>query len=160
MDGPTPERVRRSGGFFTMAGRSRSARRISMHDDPLGRALARRQITGEEHAGLWRYALHWHAGGLCGALPSVDLNRIYAHDPATMSGLAKSEHQQDHRQAYYAARCEIGARPAKVADHVALYGNSLREVGFMLGYRSACHAREAARELLAEAGYRLFRFWR
>jgi hypothetical protein len=130
-----------------------------MLDDALGRAWMRRQISGEEYAGLRRYALHWLAGGLQGHLGSVDMNRIYAHDPESMSGLCKTERQAVHREAYYAARCEVGHRPAAVADHVALYDFPLREVGFMLGYRSAAHAREAARELLSEAGYRLFRFW-
>jgi hypothetical protein len=158
--GPTAERLHRAQGCFTIAGRSRSSRRISMLDDSLGRAWMRRWISDEECAGLRRYALHWLAGGLCGPMPSVDLNRIYAHDPSAMSGLAKTEKQQDHREAYYAARCDMGRRPAAVADHVALYDFPLREVGFMLGYRSAAHAREAARELLSEAGHRLFRFWK
>jgi hypothetical protein len=37
---------------------------------------------------------------------------------------------------------------------------SPRETGFLLGYRSAAHARETAYRYLSEAGYRLFVFWR
>jgi hypothetical protein len=158
--GPTAERLHQAHGFFAIAGRSKSTRRISMLDDALGRAWMRRKISGEEYAGLKRYALHWLAGGLQGPMQSVDLNRIYAFNPAAMSGLAKTERQQDHRDAYHAAKIELGYRPAFVADQVACYDNPLLTVGIMLGYRSAAHARETACRLLSEAGYRLFQFWK
>jgi hypothetical protein len=158
--GPTAERFRQSNGCYTIAGRSKSARRIAMLDDALGRAWMRQKISGEEYAALKRYALHWLAGGLQGPMQSVDLNRIFAFDPASMSGLAKTERQQDHRDAYHAARAEIGTRPAFVADQVACYDTSMRQAGIMLGYRSAWHASEAARQILCDAGYRLGRFWK
>lgn len=120
----------------------------------------RRKISGEEYSALRRYALHWLAGGLQGPMQSVDLNRIFTFDPTSMSGLAKTERQQDHRDAYRAARCSIGRRPAMVADQVACYDSSLLAVGIMLGYRSPHHAREAAREVLSDAGYRLGQFWK
>jgi hypothetical protein len=77
-----------------------------------------------------------------------------------MSGLAKSERQQDHRDAYRAAKVEIGRRPAFVADRVACADCGLEEVGIMLGYRSPWHARDEARKILSDAGYRLSRFWK
>jgi hypothetical protein len=131
-----------------------------MLDDALGRAWMRQKISGEEYAALKRYALHWLAGGLQGPLQSVDLNRIYAFDPGAMSGLAQTERQQDHRDAYHGARTAIGVRPAIVADQVACYDRSLGVVGLMLGYQSPYHAREAAREILSDAGYRLGQFWK
>jgi hypothetical protein len=158
--GPTAERLARSGGLFTVAGQSRSTRKISMLDDALGRAWVRRKISGEEYAALKRYALHWLAGGLQGPMQSVDLNRIFAFDPASMSGLAKTERQQDHRDAYRAARAEIGTRPAFVADHVACYDTSMQQVGIMLGYRSLAHGRIAVAEILSDAGFRLGQFWK
>jgi hypothetical protein len=162
--GPTAERYQHAGGLkdgcFTIVGRAKSTRRITMLDDALGRAWMRQKISGEEYAALKRYALHWLAGGLQGPLQSVDLNRIFAFDPASMSGLAKTEKQQAHRDAYRAARCDIGRRPAFAADQVACADSTLREVGMMMGYHSPWHAAEAARELLKEAGYRLGRFWK
>jgi hypothetical protein len=154
--GPTDLRLAHAAGFYDLVGRSRSSRRYTMLDDALGRAWKRSRITAEEYSALRRYARHWACGGLLGPMQSVDLNRIYA--AGTMSGL--SEAQQDHRNTYRAARTYIGTRPAKVADHVACYGVAPREVGFMLGYRSAAHARDAACELLSEAGYRLIGFFR
>jgi hypothetical protein len=158
--GPTAERLAKARGYFTVAGRSRSARRIVMMDDALGRAWLRQKISAEEYAGLRRYALHWLAGGLAAHLGSVDLNRILAHDPASMSGLCKTEKQAIHRDSYHAARREIGLRPAYVADSVACFDVRLVEVGKLLGYRSEAHAREAAASVLSDAGYRLAQFWK
>lgn len=171
-DGPTEQRLNHAGRlapngqpnppakrFYTDVG-SRSRRRVAMLDDALGRAWMRSKILDEEYAALKRYRLHWLAGGLGGALQSVDLNRIYAFDPTSMSGLAKTERQVDHRDAYYNARISIGLVPAFVADKVALFDHGLRDVGIMLGYHSAAHGRAKAGELLSEAGHRLARFWK
>jgi hypothetical protein len=153
--GPTAERLSKAGEFFSVAGRSRSGRRITMNDDALGRAWMRRTISGVEYAALRRYALHWVAGGLQGPLGSVDLNRIYAFDPSQMSGLARTEAQLDHKNTYYAAKIAIGQRPAFVADQVACFGMGLQQIGEAMGFRSPYRARERAAEILADAGYRL-----
>ena len=158
--GPTPERLRRSEGFFEIGGDKRTGQRFAMRDAPLGRALVRQKISIEEFSGLKKYALHWSAGGLQGHLNSVDLNRIYAFDPGSMSGLARSEAQADHRQLYHRAHEHLGRRPAFVADCVACFEISLEIVGDALGFRSRYRAREAALEILRDAGYRLAVFWR
>jgi hypothetical protein len=157
--GPTAERIKHAGEFFAVAGRSRSSRRITMLDDALGRAWVRRWISAEEYSALKKYALHWLAGGLQGQLGSVDLNRILAFDPGSMTGLAKTEAQANHRQLYWSARGAIGTRPAIVADHVACYDSSIADLGAMLGYRSPWRGRQKAIELLSDAGYRLRKYW-
>jgi hypothetical protein len=157
--GPTPERLRHAGEFFTVAGRSRSSRKFTFLDDALGRALVRRTIAPSEYSALRKYALHWLAGGLQGHLNTVDLNRVLAFDPGAMTGLARTERQAEHRRIYQAARACIGHRPAFVADHVACYDSSLADVGVMLGYRSRWHGRATALEILSDAGYRLGIFW-
>jgi hypothetical protein len=131
-----------------------------MLDDSLGRAWMRQKISDEEYSALKRYALHWLAGGLQGSLNSIDLDRVYAFDPALMSGLAKSERQQDHRDAYRNAKLAIGTRLGVVADQVACAGTSLSDLGLMLGYHSKAHGRYHAAQALAEAGYRLGRWWK
>ncbi len=158
--GPTPERLKRSRGYFEIGGDRRIGHRFKMLDNPLGRAWVRQKISGEEFTGLKKYALHWFAGGLEGHLGSVDLNRILAFDPASMTGLAKTEAQADHRQEYYQARAMIGRRPAFVADAVACFEFELVPTGRMLGYRSNYRAREAALDILRDAGYRLAAHWR
>lgn len=165
--GPTPERLAKAGAnspdksqhFYTIAGRSRSSRRISMLDDALGKAWMRQIVSAVEYSALRRYALHWVAGGLQGPLGSVDLNRIYAFDPSSMSGLARTEAQLNHKQLYYAAKQELGFRPAFVADQIACIGRSLQETGQALGFKSPYHGRARAGELLADAGHRLTGFW-
>jgi hypothetical protein len=153
--GPTAERLAKAGEFFQIVGRARSTRRITMLDDPLGRSLVRRIISPVEYQALRRYALHWAAAGLQGPLNSVDLNRIYAFDPGSMTGLARTEAQLDHKRTYYAAKKDIGFRPSFVADQVACFGRGLQETGASLGMRSPYRAREKAAELLADAGHRL-----
>lgn len=157
--GPTAERLDKAGQFFTVAGRSRSSRRITMLDDALGRAWMRQTISAVEYSALRRYALHWVAGGLQAPLGSVDLNRIYAFDPTQMSGLARSEAQLDHKRLYYRARAEIGFRPSFVADQVACFGRGLTETGTALGFKSPYRGRTRAAEILSDAGHRLGIFW-
>jgi hypothetical protein len=157
--GPTLQRLKQAQSFFDLAGHSKSSRRYTMYDDALGRAWVRRKISDEEYFGLKRYAHHWSSGGLQSPLQSVDLNRIYAFDPQSMSGVAKTEHQQDHRDAYHAAKERLGEHLGFVADMVVCCNCSLLDVGFMLGYASPRHGRERAGRLLGEAGYRLAKFW-
>ena len=161
--GPTPERLRHAGklkdGDFEIGGNKRDGHRYRMTDNPLGRALARQIISGEEYTGLKVYALHWFASGLAGHLNSMDLNRIFAFDPGRMSGLAHSEAQADHRNAYHLGRAEIGRRPAFVADAVVCHEFPLIQVGHWLGFRSDYRARVAALEILRDAGGRLSALW-
>jgi hypothetical protein len=157
--GPTSERLKHAGTYFSIVGRSKSSRKITMLDDALGRAWMRKNISAEEYSALSKYRLHWLAGGLQGHLGSVDLNRVLAFDPGSMSGLAKSEAQADHRRLYHAARDRIGRRPALVADHVACFDTPLAVVGGILGYRSRWHGKAKAVEILSDAGYRLGQFW-
>lgn len=157
--GPTAERLSKAGEFFAIAGRSRSARRITMLDDALGKAWLRQIISAVEYSALKRYALHWLAGGLQGPIGSVDLNRIYAFDPSQMSGLARTEAQLNHKQLYYQAKQEIGFRPSFVADQVACFDRALQHTGESMGFRSPYRARQRAGEILADAGHRLAIFW-
>ena len=157
--GPTPERLQHAGEFFSVVGRARSTRKITMLDDALGKALVRRNVSPPEYSALKKYALHWLAGGLQGHLNSIDLNRILAFDPGSMSGLAKTERQADHRRLYHSARECIGTRPAFVADCIACFDFSLADVGLKLGYRSRWRGRSKASEILSDAGYRLGKFW-
>jgi hypothetical protein len=157
--GPTAERIRQAGEFFTVSGRSRSNRRIYMNDDALGKALMRSFISGSEHSALKKYALHWVAGGLQGHLGTVDLNRILAFDPSTMNGLAKTEKQADHRAIYWRAHEELGRRPAYVADQIACFDTPVRDVALSLGYRSPFRGREIVKQILSDAGYRLAKLW-
>jgi hypothetical protein len=157
--GPTAERIQKAGEFYSISGRAKSNRKITMLDDALGRSLVRLKISGAEYSALRKYALHWLAGGLQGPLGSVDLNRIFAFDPGSMTGLAKTEKQFDHRQLYHAAREAIGTRPAWIADQIACFDCQIPMVAAGLGYRSPSRGRQKVYDLLSEAGHRLGIFW-
>ena len=157
---PIDYRLIHAGLFHHRAGRGKSDARYTVNDDALGRAWLRKKINDLEYYSLVRYRAHWEAGGLLGPMQSLDLDRVFAFNPSQMSGLAKSEAQQDHRDAYRDAGQAIGRRLCGVADLVACFGASLREVGLAMGYRSEAHARYQAAQALAEAGYRLAQYWR
>lgn len=167
--GPTAERIAKAcvfgpdgkvtQKFYDEIGRGRRGKHFTMLDDPLGKALMRRVLSVNEHSALRRYALHWVAGGLQGALGSVDLNRIYAFDPSAMSGLSRTERQLEHKRTYYAAQDAIGLRPSYVATQVACFGRGLQEIGETLGFKSPYRARERAGEYLSSAGAGLVSFF-
>jgi hypothetical protein len=107
---PTAERIRPAGGDFE---RGHSGQ-ITMRDSPLERAFARKLITHQQYSVGQKYRHHWYHAGLAGRLESIDLNRIFATDPANFSGLAKTEAQVFHRQRYREATQAVG----KIGSHV------------------------------------------
>jgi hypothetical protein len=156
--GPTQGRIAAAGGSYVIGG-DRGHLTFTMQDSPLDRLHGRRAIGDKEYSALKRYYHHWHCAGLQSAVGSVDLNRIFASDPGSMSGMAKSEKQFYHRQEYRAARKEIGHRPGIVVDNVVCAEVSIEIAGYSIGFTSPYRARQAATEMLRDAGYRLARFW-
>ena len=112
-----------------------------------------------EYTALMKYKHHWHSAGLESALGSVDLNRIFASDPGSMSGMAKTESQAHHRQQYREGRALVGHRPGIVLDSVVCADQSLVIAGYGLGYDSEYRARQAATLILRECGTTLANLW-
>jgi hypothetical protein len=156
---PTSERLKRAEGYYTQAGPSRVRRRFVMMDDNLGRLVMHRQLTQQQFSALQRYAVHWYLAGFAGALASFDLDRICAMTPGGSGGLARSERQLTHQRIYRDAKLSLGHEHASVADMVACHDYPLVAAGAALGFASPFRGRLKARELLAEAGSRLDRFW-
>jgi len=156
---PTVQRLSRAEGYFQQTGATRATRRYVMMDDNLSRLILRKQLSQEQYVALQRYALHWYAGGLAGALTTFDLDRIRAMNPTAMGGLARSERELTHKRIYRDARLAIGEEPAYVADMVACHDYPLHAAGVVMGYASPSRGREKARELLGLAGERLNAFW-
>lgn len=159
IEGPTDERLRHAEGFHELTGQDRASQKYSMLDAPIERMRARGAISPIEHAALCKYRHHWYHGGLLSSCGSMDLGRIFASDPLSMSGMAKSEAQYHHRQQYRQARQEIGHRPGIVVDNVVCQEWPLHTAGHAIGYDSPYRAREAASVMLRDAGYRLARLW-
>jgi len=130
-----------------------------MMDDNLGRLALQKLITEQQYKALQRYAVHWYAGGMAGALSSFDLDRIRAINPGVLGGLARNERELTHKRLYQDARLSIGAERARIADHVACYDGSLVSAGTLLGYASPFRGRQAAARILIEAADWLDRFW-
>jgi hypothetical protein len=157
--GPSAERVRAAGGFYEIGGDRQVGQKYTMQDSPLDRMMARNAIDPAEYSALRKYAHHWYHGGLLSSVGSVDLNRIFASDPLSMSGMAKSEGQAHHRQQYRQARAELGHRPGIVVDNVVCQELSLEVAGYAIGWTNRPQAVAAATEMLRDAGYRLSRHW-
>lgn len=157
--GPTNERIQAAGGAFVIGGDTRGHQTITMLDSPLQRLHKRGVVSDKENAALNRYLHHWHCGGLQSSVGTVDLNRIFANDPGSMSGMAKSEKQYYHRQEYRNAREEIGHRPGIVVDNVVCQECSLEVAGHAIGWSNRPQAAAAVTEILRDAGYRLAKYW-
>ncbi|HKN09051.1 MAG TPA: hypothetical protein VJ376_06170 [Pseudomonadota bacterium] len=93
---PTAQRIRHAGADFTRG----DSGQITMRDSPLERAFARDVITPAQYAAGQKYRHHWYCAGLCDPLGSIDLNRIFATDLGSFSGMARTENQVFHRQRY------------------------------------------------------------
>lgn len=159
VEGPTDERRRHAGGFYEIGGDDRASQKFTMQDSPLDRMKARDAIGPKEYSALRKYAHHWYYGGLLSSVGSVDLNRVFASDPLSMSGMAKSEGQAHHRQQYRRARSILGHRPGIVVDSVVCQEHNLEVAGYAIGWTNRPQAVAAATEMLRDAGYRLAKYW-
>lgn len=169
--GPTPERLDRSGDSHVVGDDKQGHRTYTMQDSPLDRLWIAQQrsrarkaiqvpkLAPAAYTALQRYKHHWYHGGLQAGIGSADLNRVFASDPGSMSGMAKSEKQAHHRQQWRKAREELGHQPGIVVDNIVCAEWSLEIAGYSIGYASPYRAREAAREILCDAGRRLAKLW-
>ena len=167
-NGPTAERLAMASGHFHIGDDRQGVRVYHFCDSPLDRLysrLTRRAGTHQEkklrreYTALMKYRNHWFAAGLQSALESADLNRIFASDPGSMSGMAKTEKQAHHRQQYRLARDELGHKPGIIVDNVVCAETSLEVAGWSIGYNSRTSARDNAESILRESGRKLASMW-
>ena len=169
FEGPTAERLAKAGGSFTIGDDKQGTRVYHFHDAPLERLYSRlgRQAKGKgeedtiraEYAALMKYRIHWHHGGLECAIGSIDLNRIFASDPGSMSGMAKTERQAHHRRQYREARELLGWKPHIVVENIICAEVSLQVAGLSIGFNSPFRAREGAEKILRESARKLAKHW-
>ena len=166
--GPTAQRLAMAQGAVSIGDDKQGTRIYHFHDTPLDTLYSRlvrrsgsyqEQLIRREYIALQKYKNHWFAAGLECALGSADLNRVFASDPGSMSGMAKTERQAHHRQEYRAARLYIGHKPGIVVDNVVCAETSLEVAGWSVGYNSRTQARDKAEEVLRECGQKLAKFW-
>lgn len=167
--GPTPERLSKADTHFVVGDDKRGGRVYQFVDSTMDRLYSRltkaaktRREEDElrrEYVALQRYKHHWYHGGLQSYVGSVDLNRVFASDPAGMSGMAKTERQAHHRHQWREARALLGHRTGIVVDNVVCSERSLEIAGYSIGYESPYRARIAARDMLRQAGRDLAKLW-
>src|SRR5690242_3233941 len=88
---PTEQRLRHAAGSYVEGDDKQGRVIITMRDSPLERLFARKGISGVEYTALQKYKHHWYHAGLEMGLGGMDLNRVFAPDPGSMSGMAKTE---------------------------------------------------------------------
>jgi hypothetical protein len=170
--GPTLERIAKAGNHYAVGDDKRGNRVYQFHDCPLDRMYSRltrqaKSLSEEaalrrEYTALVRYRHHWFSAGLQDSIGSADLNRVFASDPSSMSGMAKSERQAHHRQQYRNARDGehgIGHQPGIIVDNVVCAELSLEQAGYSIGYHSRTQARDMAEKVLRESGRKLAKLW-
>jgi hypothetical protein len=158
--GPTVERIGKAAGAFEVGGDRRSRYRVyRMRDTPLDRLFAEHRISGVQFAATQKFRLHWFCGSFAGSLRSVDPDRVYAVDYSTMTGLARSQREAEHRDEYQRARAALGGVARIVIEGVACCEFSLEAAGVWLGYRSPFRARMAALELFCGGADQLAALW-
>jgi hypothetical protein len=87
---------------------------ITLRDSPIERARSRNVISQAQYTAALKYRHHWYRAGLASPLSSVELNRIFATDMTSFSGMARTEAQVFHRQRYREAVQHIGMIGASV----------------------------------------------
>lgn len=169
--GPTAERLAKAQNHFHIGDDKQGGRIYQFCDSTLDRLYSRltrsagrrdEEELRSEYIALQKYKHHWFSAGLQSALGSADLNRIFASDPGSMSGMAKSEKQAHHRQQYRLARDGkdgLGHKPGIVVDNVVCAETSLEVAGFSIGYNSRTSARDNAERILRESGRKLAKLW-
>lgn len=167
--GPTMQRLAAAQGHFSIGDDKQGTRIYHFHDAPLDRLYSRlakragsnqEQQFRREYVALQKYKHHWYSAGLECALGSADLNRVFASDPGSMSGMAKTERQAHHRQQYRAARLELGHKPGIVVDNVVCAETSLEIAGWSIGsFTSRTSARDGAERILRESAQKLAKLW-
>jgi hypothetical protein len=166
--GPTPERLAKAHNHFHIGDDKQGVRIYQFCDSTMDRLYSRltraagrrdEEQLRSEYIALQKYKHHWFAAGLQSSLGSADLNRVFASDPGSMSGMAKSERQAHHRQQYRAARDLLGHKPGIVVDNVVCAETSLEVAGWSIGYSSRTSARDHGERILRESGRKLAKLW-
>jgi hypothetical protein len=166
--GPTLERLAKAQGSVSIGDDKQGTRIYHFHDAPLDRLYSRltrragkyqEEQLRTEYIALQKYKHHWFAAGLESSLSSTDLDRIFASDPGSMSGMAKTESQAHHRQQWRVARDLLGHKPGIVVDNVVCAETSLEVAGWSIGFNSRTQARDRAEEIVRESGRKLAKMW-
>jgi hypothetical protein len=153
--GPTVERVRRAGGDIDRG----ATGQLTMRDSPLERAHRRDVITTQQFNAGIKFRHHWYHAGLSGNLGWIELDRVFARDLTSYSGMAKTEAQVFHRERYREACRALGLKREFVLSWAICREEPLEKIGLALGWSHAPQAIAAATELLRDGLDALALLW-
>jgi len=168
--GPTLERLAKAVGHVSVGDDKQGTRVYHFHDSAIDRLYSRlakqaksrvaEELIRSEYTALQRYRHHWHNAGLEPSIGSVDLNRIFASDPSSMSGMAKTERQAHHRKQFRDARALLGWKPHIIVENVLFADNPLDIAGWSVGLGpSRTSARDGAERVVRESARKLAKLW-
>lgn len=166
--GPTAQRLALAQGHFSVGDDKQGTRIYQFHDTTLDRLYSRlakragryqEEELRREYSALQKYKHHWFAAGLECPLGSADLGRVFASDPSSMSGMAKTERQAHHRQQWREARELLGHKPGIIVDNVVCADTSLEVAGWSVGFNSRTQSRDKAEEILRACAQKLAKLW-
>jgi hypothetical protein len=173
--GPTPQRLRRAQGDYSVGDDKQGGKTWTMQDSPLDRLKKQAKIPSLRYEALNKFRVHWYHAGLSGSVSSMDLNRVFASDLSSLSGMAKTEAQAFHRQQYRNAKQHLtklrspdnamtheqfSHKCGIVVDNVLCSEHPLEFAGYAVGASTSRYrAREAAKDYLAAAADALIDLW-
>jgi hypothetical protein len=153
--GPTPERLRHAGRDVERG----ATGQVTLRDSPLERGRRRDVITTQQFNAGVKFRHHWYHAGLSGNIGAIDLNRIFARDVTSYSGMAKTEVQVFHRQRYREACRVLGLKREYVLSWAICREEPLEKIGAALGWNNRPQAIAAATELLRDGLDALALLW-
>jgi hypothetical protein len=159
--GPTAERVRHAGGAVEEGSDQRGIPTgiRTMRDAPIERLYQSDKLTDEQYRAAVKFRHHWYHAGLCSPIQSVDLNRVFASDSSSFSGMAKTEAQAFHRKIHRLAIQAVGVQSGYLLQTVICEEIGLDEAGKKLSWGNRPQAVAAATERLKVALDQLCTLW-
>lgn len=157
---PTPERLAKADGLYSVQVIMDGSKQVHMRDDPLSRMYAKCDTDREyrEYAALLKFRMHHDGARMAGELCSVNFDMASgAGDDG--AGMPRTEREAHHRQEYRRAVDLIGQVATHVIEAVICFDKPLHEVGSAF-YSTRAQAAAAAAGIIRASASRLAHFWK
>jgi hypothetical protein len=168
LDGPTPERLKQSGGHVDIGDNKQGGKVYTFRDNSLSRIyadMAKKNGGGDldqlriEYVALRRFREIYERAGRFGSVGSVDWSRTGPSSPFGRDLLAETEAGLNARDDYRNARACLTYVEDIVVQNIVCNELSLEIAGFAVGKKSETRAKVYARQMLRSAGAKLAAMW-
>ena len=169
IDGPTPERLKQSGGHVDIGDNKQGGKVYTFRDNSLSRIyadMAKKNGGGDldqlriEYVALRRFREIYERAGRFGSVSSMDWSRIGQSSPFGRDLLAKTEAELNARDVYRSTCDRLTHIENIVVQNIVCNEQSLEIAGFAVGKKSKTRAKVYAREKLRSAGTKLAAYWK